>query len=123
MDEHGRNKIDRLTNRIKTESAYQWREWIPKIPYLKFPSNWGIQIIPPFGGAMARFCVKTGNDPHVRNVSVYLDCHEELGCCDEPYWEVYPYNGDTYRCGINETKKLIRAIEHSLKQIGHKRKK
>lgn len=49
-------------------------------------------------------------------VSVYLDCFDNLGVYGEPYWEVYPYDDDIYRCDMKDTKKLLRAINHSIKQ-------
>ena len=104
-------RID-IVARCTVERNEEWREWIKEIPYIRFPSEWEIKIIPPFGGAMARFLVKIG----IKEISVYLDCHGSLGACDTPYWEVYPYNDDVYRCDMNETAELINAIRHALEQ-------
>ena len=90
------------------EDSFQWREWVEKIPYIKFPSDWKVKPIPPFGGTIVRFQVNT---PDYKNVSVYLDCYSMLGYYGgEPYWEVYPYYGDVGRCGMQETGKLIGMI-------------
>jgi len=113
---------------MKPEIVYEYdkimetRKWVGEIPFIKFPSDWKIQIVPPFSGATVRFVVKK-NKAHV---SVYLDCYNNLGLYGhnaendnfvaEPYWEVYPYNEDAYRCGMDEIKKLIRAINHSIKE-------
>jgi hypothetical protein len=99
--------------RADVEHNQDWRGWIKKIPELSFPADWKIKIIPPFAGAMVRFMVTTKAGGCT---SVYLDCFDELGFMGEPYWEVYPYGEDTYRCLMNETTKLIRAIKHSLKE-------
>ena len=85
-------------------------KWRNEIPFIKFPSDWEIQITPPFSGATVRFRVKKG-DAHV---SVYLDCYDRLGSCGQPYWEVYPYEGDVFRCLMDETDLLLTAIERSL---------
>jgi len=87
-------------------------KWINEIPFIKFPSDWEIKVIPPFAGAVIRFMVKKGD----AYVSVYLDCYDFLGCCGQPYWEVYPYNNDVYRCALNETDKLLQAIQESIDQ-------
>ena len=102
-----------LMARYEVEDKEDWRKWVKEIPELKFPADWSIRIMPPFGGAIARFQVTTKADGWC---SVYLDCFDNLGIMGEPYWEVYPYDGDTYRCMMNETTKLIRAIKHSLRQ-------
>jgi hypothetical protein len=51
----------------------KWRE---QIPFINFPSDWTIQICPPFSGAVVRFRVKKDK----AHVSIYLDCYDNLGC-------------------------------------------
>jgi hypothetical protein len=99
-------------SRAKVEQEEEWREWIDKIPPLKFKRNWTVRVIPPFAGAIARFIVETEKG----RVSVYLDCYEKLGYFGEPYWEIYPYNGDVYRVKMASADELISAISKSLKQ-------
>lgn len=81
-----------------------------------FPDWIEIQVIYPFCGAAARFRARNKND-HNKYVSVYLDIHQLLGFYDNrPYWEVYPdSDGDTFRCGKDETKILIDKICELLK--------
>jgi hypothetical protein len=86
------------------------REKLDIIPFIKFPEDWEIQVIPPFGGATARFRVRKNN----KIISAYLDCYDKLGSMGVPYWEIYPYNGDIYRCEMNEVRKLILAIGREL---------
>jgi hypothetical protein len=88
----------------------RWR--VDKIPYLKFPTEWEVKIIPPFSGATVRFKVKY-NDI---TCSIYLDCYDNLWCYWEPYRELYSHEDDIFRCGMNETDKLIEAIRETLKQ-------
>lgn len=87
-------------------------KWTEEIPFLDFPKEWKIKITPPRGGAVVRFQVRIKG----ANVSVYLDCYEILGYGGGPYWEVYPYDGDVYRCGIQDTEKLITAITRSIQE-------
>jgi hypothetical protein len=86
-------------------------KWLREIPYIRFPNDWEVQISPPFSGAVVRFRVRNGN----ADISVYLDCYDILGFMQAPYWEIYPYKGDTFRCMMNETDKLIRAIGKAIK--------
>jgi len=105
--------IKRIESLSYMEKHYQWRENIAVIPFIKFPADWGIQMIGPFSGAQARFRVRL---PDGEEKSVYLDMHNELGYfCDDdgepaPYWEVYPVDGDTGRAALNDTDELIRLI-------------
>jgi hypothetical protein len=82
------------------------------MPVLHFPATWGVQVIWPFGGAAARFVVTKGT----HRVSVYADFDESLGYFGEPYWEVYPYHGDTWRCALAEGDELINAISVAIGQ-------
>jgi len=102
-----------LIDRFRLEEDENWRDWIQKIPFITFPDDWQIQIIPPFASAMARFRVKKGDD----YISVYLDVYENLGYFGgEPYWEIYPYDDDTYRVAMNDTDELIKRISEALEQ-------
>ena len=94
------------------ERILEYRKWEKEIPFLQFDQDWEVKIIPHFGGVIARFLVKKGE----AKVSIYLDCYDRLGCVGEPYWEVYPYDDDVYRCSINEANLLLNAISRSLKK-------
>ena len=89
------------------DEAFETREWIGKIPVIKFPPQWEVQIIPPFGGALVRFRI---ND----KVSVYLDGYDLLGIEGKPYWEVYPHEEDVFRCDMSDVDGLLRAINESI---------
>lgn len=107
-------RTSRLMAGIEWERLYDARDWCGKIPFIPFKRGWLVKVIPPFAGAVARFLVsKDGKNC----VSVYLDCYGMLGACNHPYWEVYPYDGDTFRCSMNEVNELVDAIEHSLEEI------
>jgi len=92
------------------------REWMEKIPPIKFPSHWFIKITPPFAGAVIRFRVSLTKD-FEHDVSIYLDCYDSLGYFGEPYWEVYPHDGDTYRCAMHDIDDLLKAISDGLGEI------
>lgn len=102
--------MDSYMKRLEVEKDEEWTKWMNEIPALKFKDDWEVRIVPPFGGAMVRFWIDKGEN----HVSVYLDCHERLGCGGGPYWELYPYEGDTFRCGMEETDKLLDAISEVL---------
>ena len=88
----------------------KWLQDRKKIPNLNFPKEWNIRLWPPFTGATVRFQV---ND----KISVYLDMHDNLGSIGlggEPYWEIYPYKGDTCRVGMLDTAELIEQIQVAL---------
>ena len=92
--------------RWKIEKAEEWRDWVRKIPSINFPSDWSVRIIPAFAGAMIRFLVTKGD----KEVSVYLDVFARLGAWDEPYWEIYPYDNDTFRCRMEDVDTLLSKI-------------
>jgi hypothetical protein len=99
------------------ERDFEWQKWAMKIPAIQFPSHWHVKIVPPLAAAMIRFRVSL--DGKDRDISVYLDCYETLGCWNgEPYWEIYPAsNGDTERFDMADIKCLIEGIEKALKEI------
>ena len=98
-----------MTSRYDVERAEDWRGCCNKIPFIKFPANWKVKMIPPFAGAIARFLVELPGSPKLVK-SIYLDFYDNLGCHGTPYWEVHPYRGDCGRCDLDDTKKLIKMI-------------
>jgi len=99
--------VNIILERVKTELRDGWMKWSKEIPYMSFPNNWKVQIIPPFGGAMIRFRVKHGEG----DISVYLDVADRLGYFGSPYWEIYPYGGDIYRVPMNDVDELLMRIQ------------
>ena len=99
------------------ERDLEYRRWATEIQFIKFPDDWEIKIVPPFGGAIIRFIVKRKGIEEPK-ISVYLDCYDNLGSVGKPYWEIYPYKGDTYRCLMGEVDDLLDAIGLAL---GNKR--
>jgi hypothetical protein len=95
----------------EVETIQEYSKWEKLIPFIKFPKDWEVKMIPPFGGAIVRFVVKRGEN----FVSVYLDCYDRLGCYGKPYWEIYPCKPDTYRCDMNDIEDLLDAIDYGLK--------
>lgn len=90
-----------------------YREWVEKIPRVRFDPEWDVRAIPPFGGALVRYKVRHNG----AFVSIYLDGDNSLGYGPEPaYWEVYPYEGDVWRCRIDETESLVEAIRESINE-------
>ena len=95
---------------LEAETIMQYDKWVKEIPFIKFDNDWEVKVIPPFGAAVARFQIQKGE----AFVSVYLDCYNFLGIFGKPYWEVYPYEGDVYRCEMNNTEELLKAIRESI---------
>ena len=94
----------------EVERIMEYTNWCGEIPYITFPSDWQVQVIPPFAGAVVRFKIKKGD----ASVSIYLDCYDILGCYGQPYWEVYPHEDDVFRCDMEDTETLLRAIAESI---------
>ena len=95
--------------RTDIEAKQKWMASVDTIPYIKFPADWEVAIIPPFGDAVVRFRVRL---PNGVTKSIYLDERGSLGCFPDgaPYWEVYPYYGDIGRCAKVDTETLLRMI-------------
>lgn len=106
---------DRFLKCIEIDEMNEYRKWSKEIPFINFPNEWNIKIIPPFLGAIARFYITLKKCSKV-NTSVYLDCYDLLGFVERPYWEIYPINGIPERCLMNDTKRLLELIEISLNQ-------
>lgn len=106
------SKMDRQIKCAEYSAMMEHEKWREEIPFIKFPSDWEIKIAPPSVGAVIRFQVRKGN----AWVSVYLDCYGHLGAVSHPYWEVYPYDGDCFRCYMNNTDELLKAIAKSIKE-------
>jgi len=104
--------LDNYKIRRDYEKLMESEKWRKEIPFIKFKEGWEVKITPNFAGSVIRFLVKYKE----KEVSVYLDCYDNLGCEGQPYWEIYPYSNDTFRCYINETDKLLVAINESLSE-------
>jgi len=99
--------MDNYLERAKIERDEKWNEILQQVPALNFDKEWGIKIIPPLAGAVARFHVEK-DGKHL--CSVYLDWYDKLGCVGEPYYELCPFENDTKRYLLNETEELINDI-------------
>lgn len=105
--------IDETMARTRIENNQDWRGEVSRIPWIQFPADWQVQVIPPFADAVVRFRVKL---PSGKEKSIYLDSRQSLGFyCDDAgnpatYWEVYPYRDDTGRCRRDDVAELLRMI-------------
>lgn len=107
--------FDRTLALCKINEAFEWHKWMNEIPYLQFPSDWLVKAIPPFNTGIIRYWV---TKPGLKDrVSIYLDCYDTSGCVGQPYWEIYPIDGDCERFLMNETKELLDGIGRALKQL------
>jgi hypothetical protein len=103
--------LEQTIARARIEDAEDWRGAIDTMPFIKFPADWEVQVIPPFAGATVRFRVRL---PSGVEKSIYLDSHDRLGFVGEPYWEVYPCDGDTGQCLKAEIAELLKLIESAV---------
>lgn len=106
---------DTATDLYRISVKRRWGERLEEVPYLSFPSDWLVRVSPPFGSVDARFQVMKG----AAKVSVYLDMYSSSGYYGpldslEPYWEVYPHDGDIFRCAMSDASGLIQAIQESI---------
>lgn len=106
-------KYELRSRRYEVEQAQRWQDEVARLPWIQFPSDWKVKVIPPYGDAVVRFLVTL---PDGKEKSVYHDSRASLGLYfgdgDEliPYWEVYPVNGDIGRCGTDEVELLLEMI-------------
>lgn len=109
------NEFETLMTISKYETLQEFRKWQNELPALHFKNEWNVKIIPAFGGAIIRFFI----DYNGKHVSVYFDGYSRLGWMyDEqenpiPYFEYYDGN-DCYRYKIDESDKMMEAIERFL---------
>lgn len=99
----------------KYETLQECRGWCARIPALHFEKEWDVKIIPPFGGAVIRFCI----DHNGKHVSVYFDGYSELGYVLDkndkpiPYFEYYD-GEDCHRYWIDESEEMMADIKNFL---------
>jgi hypothetical protein len=99
--------------RYQVEYAEKWRDYVKQIPAIQFPADCKVKVIPPFGGAMARFLVSKNN----KEVSVYLDCNDALGIMGAPYYEIHPdKDDDCSRFWLDEAEQMMQAINEVLNE-------
>jgi len=103
-------KYEDFSKVYEVERIMEYKKWCGEIPYIRFPNGWQVQVIPPFAGAVVRFKIKKGD----AIVSIYLDCYDRLGCYGKPYWEVFPHENDVFRCDMEDTETLLKAISESI---------
>lgn len=108
-------EVEKKLERYRVEEDQKWRAEINRIPFLTFRSDWQVRVIPPFGDAVIRFQVIL---PSGALKSVYMDSRHSLGIWGDmnnpqpdPYWEVYPYQGDVGRCHLADTIMLMEMIQ------------
>lgn len=105
--------LNKSTSLGQVSELFEWDKWSKEIPYINFPDFMEVRAIPPTGTGIIRYNVRHKDNKDTW-CSIYLDCYDLAGCVDEPYWELYPYKGDCFRCLINETDDLLAAISESL---------
>ena len=93
---------------------YEYPKWAKEIPFIELPEGYMFKPIPNFSGSVVRFLAKKKGEG--KEVSIYLDCYDELGLVGQPYWEVYPVDGDTARFYMEEVDELSKTIVKALNE-------
>lgn len=93
---------------------YEYPKWAKEIPFIELPEGYMFKPIPNFSGSVVRFLAKKKGEG--KEVSIYLDCYDELGLVGQPYWEVYPVDGDTARFYMEEVDELSKTIVEALNE-------
>jgi hypothetical protein len=88
------------------------KDFINDFPWINFPKEWKIKMVPPFAEATVRFYVEL---PNGVIKSVYFDKDGKLGAYYN-YWEVFQIeprddNRAPKRCDKNDITKLLKIIE------------
>jgi len=104
--------LDKMLLSGQMDKAFEWQKWCGEIPYIKFPKDWEVQVIPPFCAAVVRFRARKNK----KEISVYLDCYDNLGFFGEPHWEAYPIKDNNNRYAMNDWKKLLKDMEAEFKR-------
>ena len=103
-----------LNAQIRIEKEMEYDRWYKEIPFIKFPASWEVKIIPPFGGAVVRFRVRNTRG---KEISVYLDCYDTLGCYGSPYWEIFPAaDDDIARYAMNDIDGLLKGLKAAMRR-------
>lgn len=102
-----------LLARQAVETKYEWKRWCKELPFINFPADWEVKIIPPFSGAITRFIIRHKERPN-KTVSVYFDGYAELGVMNQPYFEAYPIGPDVGRYYMDEVELMLKEIEEEL---------
>ena len=58
--------------------------------------------------------MKSGLD--FEKIGKIMDARATLGYFGQPYWEIYPYQGDVYRVPMNDIDELLTKIEEAFNE-------
>jgi len=106
--------LELLEAQLLIEKEREYARWYKEIPYIRFPASWEVKVIPPFRGAIVRFRVRNTRG---REISVYLDCYDTLGCYGSPYWEIFPAaDNDVARYAMDDVGGLLDGLKASMRR-------
>ena len=106
--------LEILDAQMLIEREREYTRWCSEIPHIQFPAAWEVQVIPPYYGAVVRFRVRNKRG---KEISVYLDCYDALGCYGSPYWEIFPAaDNDIARYPMGDTAGLLKGLKASMRR-------
>ncbi len=97
---------------IRKAKDGEYKKWkLPKTHKIALPEGWDLIPLTPFGGAVAYGNIfAEGIRFHV-----YADYYDLLGYFHEnPYWKVFDGKGFSFKCEVEQPKKIIEAIQGEL---------
>jgi len=115
LEEASEKRFNRLLLSYQLEKEFNWQKWIHEIPYISFPSEWSVKVIPPYNGSIIRFLVKLKTEPDSHRISVFLDCYDVQGSVGYPYWKIYPdKEGCPLRIPMNNVDEFLTELNEAL---------
>ena len=106
--------LELLEAQLLIEKEREYDRWYREIPYIRFPAAWEVQVTPPYHGAVVRFRVRNKRG---KEISVYLDCYDTLGCYGSPYWEIFPAaDNDIARYAMRDVDGLLKGLKASMRR-------
>jgi hypothetical protein len=101
--------------RKEVEAEQGWVEEADTIPFIQFPADWQIKIMPPYYDVVIRYKIKL---PSGVVKSVFLDSrcslsdHFDQNGRPLSYWEVFPVGKKYGQCGKLDVDMLIKLISY-----------
>lgn len=119
IENRGKSAVKKYMLSSEMSREFEWDKFMVSIPKISFPKDWEVQLQPPYMAAIVRFVAYYGGE----SISVYLDGFNTLGMFGSvtdkvfvPYWEAYEIDGDIFRCAMNDSDKLISAMQAEFKR-------
>lgn len=106
----------------EAKKVFEWDKWDNELPYLSVPEYLEIRAVPAFNTGIIRYNIRH-REYQKAWVSIYFDAYQMADCMEEPHYELYPYEDDTFRIEMGKEKELMEAVIESInKQLEEQNK-